>query len=103
MALAAYNLGMGHLEDVRVLTVLQGGNPDSWDDVSQRLGLLSQEQWHQQTRYGFARGLEAKQHVENIQAYYEILVWMDTRDHPLLMTTQSRAWPAPTGKDRSHR
>ncbi len=90
MALAAYNLGMGHLEDVRVLTEIQGGNPDSWDDVSERLELLGHEQWHQQTRYGFARGLEAKQFVENIQAYYEILVWMDTRDHPLLMTGESR-------------
>jgi len=95
MALAAYNLGMGHLEDVRVLTELQGGNPDSWEDVNQRLGLLSQEKWHQQTRYGFARGLEAKQYVENIQAYYEILVWMDTRDHPSLITTQARKTLAP--------
>jgi membrane-bound lytic murein transglycosylase F len=84
MALAAYNLGMGHLEDVRVLTQKQGGNPDSWEDVSQRLELLRQEKWHQQTRYGYARGLEAKQYVENIRSYYEILIWMDTRDHPLL-------------------
>ncbi len=95
MALAAYNLGMGHLEDVRVLTEIQGGDPDSWDDVSQRLELLGQEKWHQQTRYGFARGHETRQFVENIQAYYEILVWMDTRDHPLLMTGESRARPDP--------
>ena len=84
MALAAYNLGMGHLEDVRVLTEKQGGNPDSWEDISQRLELLRQEKWHQQTRYGYARGLEAKQYVENIRSYYEILIWMDTQDHPLL-------------------
>jgi membrane-bound lytic murein transglycosylase F len=99
MTLAAYNLGMGHLEDLRVLTELQDGNPDSWLDVSQRLNLLSQEKWHQQTRYGFARGLEAKQYVENVQAYYEILVWMDTRDHPLLMTRQSRINPLPRGNE----
>ena len=84
MALAAYNIGMGHLEDVRVLTEKLGGNPNSWEDVSQRLELLRQEKWHQQTRYGYARGLEAKQYVENIRSYYEILIWMDTRDHPLL-------------------
>jgi membrane-bound lytic murein transglycosylase F len=87
MALAAYNLGMGHLEDVRVLTQKQGGNPDLWEDVSQRLDLLSQEKWHQQTRYGYARGFEAEQYVENIRSYYEILIWMDTRDHPLLAST----------------
>jgi membrane-bound lytic murein transglycosylase F len=84
MALAAYNLGMGHLEDVRVLTEKQGSNPDSWEQVSQRLELLSKEKWHQQTRYGYARGFEAKQYVENVRSYYDILIWMDTQDHPLL-------------------
>jgi membrane-bound lytic murein transglycosylase F len=85
MALAAYNIGMGHLEDVRVLTEKQGGNPNAWDEVRQRLELLSQEKWHQQTRYGYARGFETRQYVENVRAYYEILIWMDTRDHPLLI------------------
>lgn len=84
MALAAYNMGMGHLEDVRILTQKQGGNPDAWNDVRERLELLTQEQWHQQTRYGYARGFETRQYVENVRAYYEILIWMDTRDHPLL-------------------
>jgi membrane-bound lytic murein transglycosylase F len=88
MALAAYNLGMGHLEDVRVLTTKQGGNPESWEEVSERLELLSQQKWHQQTRYGYARGLEAKKYVENIRSYYEILIWMDTRNHPLLVDSQ---------------
>ena len=85
MALAAYNMGMGHLEDTRVLTEAQGGNPDSWRDVEQRLDLLSQEKWHSQTRYGYARGHETRQFVANIQSYYETLVWMDTREHPLLV------------------
>lgn len=85
MALAAYNMGMGHLEDVRVLTQQLGGDPDSWNDVSQRLGLLTQEKHYRDTRYGYARGHEARKYVENIQAYYETLVWMDTREHPLLI------------------
>ena len=84
MALAAYNLGMGHLEDVRVLTEKLGADPDVWDDVNAHLNLLSKKKWYEQTRYGYARGFEAKQYVENIRAYYDILVWMDTRDHPLL-------------------
>ena len=41
MALAAYNVGFGHLEDARVLTQRQGGDPDSWQDVKQRLPLLA--------------------------------------------------------------
>lgn len=33
LALAAYNIGLGHLEDARVLTEKNGGNPDRWADV----------------------------------------------------------------------
>jgi membrane-bound lytic murein transglycosylase F len=86
MTLAAYNMGMGHLEDARVLTQKQGGDPDSWADVEARLDLLSQEAWYSQTRYGYARGYEARRFVQNIRSYYETLVWMDTREHPLLVT-----------------
>jgi len=85
LALAAYNMGWGHMEDARVLTQRQGGNPDLWSDVSKHLPLLTQEKWHTQTRHGYARGLEAQRYVRNIRNYFDILVWMDTRDHPLLV------------------
>ncbi|MEJ2402353.1 MAG: membrane-bound lytic murein transglycosylase MltF [Xanthomonadales bacterium] len=85
MALAAYNMGMGHLEDVRVITQKRGGDPNRWDDVRDNLELLTQERWYRDTRYGYARGFETKQFVDNVQDYYEMLVWMDTRDHPLLV------------------
>ena len=45
MAMAAYNIGMGHLEDARVLTERQGGNPDLWVDVKQRLPQLKQKKY----------------------------------------------------------
>jgi len=86
MALAGYNLGLGHLGDARILTQKQGLDPDRWADVRQSLGLLTQEKWHSQTQHGYARGNEAKALVDSIQRYYEILIWMDTRDHPLLVT-----------------
>ena len=85
MALAAYNMGMSHLEDARILTQKRGGNPDLWADVTENLDLLSQEKWYQDLSFGYARGFEAKQYVANIRSYYDILVWMDTRDHPLLV------------------
>lgn len=75
-ALASYNVGIGHLEDARQLTIQQGGNPDKWMDVKQRLPLLMEEKWHQQTKYGFARGKEPVQYVENIRSYYDLLVWL---------------------------
>ncbi len=84
MALAAYNIGMGHLEDARRLTEAQGDDPDSWTQVRKRLPLLTQEKFHRQTRYGYARGHEAQTYVDNIQRFFETLVWMDTRSHPLL-------------------
>ncbi len=85
MALAAYNMGWGHLEDARVLTQKQGGNPDLWHDVNERLPLLSQEKWYRQTRNGYARGYEASQYVNNIRRYFETLKWMETRAHPMLV------------------
>ena len=84
LALAAYNIGFGHLEDARRLTEAQGGNPDTWQDVSQRLPLLTQERYYRDTRYGYARGYEALHYVNNIRRFHKTLIWMETRSHPLL-------------------
>nr|WP_017004671.1 membrane-bound lytic murein transglycosylase MltF [Enterovibrio norvegicus] len=73
-ALASYNIGFGHMMDARRLTKSQGGNPDSWADVKQRLPLLAKRQYHKQTRYGYARGYEALSYVENIRRYYQSIV-----------------------------
>ncbi len=75
LALAAYNVGYGHLEDARRLTQAQGGDPDTWLDVSQYLPLLADEDWHRDTRHGHARGGEPVHFVRNIQRYYDILKW----------------------------
>lgn len=77
MAMAAYNIGMGHLEDARVLTERQGGSPDLWVDVKRRLPQLRQKKYYRTTKYGYARGDEALQYVENIRRYYDSLVWLD--------------------------
>ena len=42
-ALAAYNIGLGHLEDARRLTAQAGLDPDSWIDVRSILPRLSQK------------------------------------------------------------
>jgi membrane-bound lytic murein transglycosylase F len=72
-AVAAYNVGLGHLEDARILTQQAGRNPDSWDDVREFLPLLSQERWYTRTRNGYARGWEPVRYVSNVQAYLNIL------------------------------
>ena len=76
-ALAAYNVGMGHLEDARVITERQGGDPDLWADVMERLPLLQKSKFYQNTRYGYARGTEPVTYVQNIRHYYSILQWED--------------------------
>ena len=81
LALAAYNVGYGHLEDARVLTKKRGGNPDKWIDVKEALPLLAQKEWYKQTKYGYARGQEPVRYVENIRSYYDILVW-DSESQP---------------------
>jgi len=84
MALAAYNIGLGHLEDARVLTQRQGGDPNLWQDVSARLPLLQQSGYYKTTRYGYARGQEAVTLVQNIRHYFSVLSWQDiTGNQPL--------------------
>ncbi len=80
LALAAYNIGMGHLEDARVLTQRHGGDADLWQDVMEHLPLLQKPGHYRNTRYGFARGQEAVTYVQNIRHYYSILQWQDIPD-----------------------
>lgn len=67
-------MGFAHMMDARKLTMMQGANPDSWADVKQRLPLLSQKRYYRLTTYGFARGTEAYNYVENIRKYNISLV-----------------------------
>ncbi|EKO3478025.1 membrane-bound lytic murein transglycosylase MltF [Vibrio fluvialis] len=73
-ALASYNVGYGHMMDARRLTKLQGGSPDAWADVKDRLPQLRQKKYFAQTRYGYARGDEALSYVENIRRYYQSII-----------------------------
>lgn len=100
MALAAYNIGMGHLMDVRRLVDAAGGDPDSWIDVRAALPRLTQERYYRHTRYGYARGYEAMTYVGNIRAYYDILLWM-TSDTEMEMPEALTRDRAPTPEQRA--
>ncbi|MEH6635710.1 MAG: transglycosylase SLT domain-containing protein, partial [Halioglobus sp.] len=89
LALAAYNIGLGHLEDARVITDRQGGDPDLWLEVMERLPLLQKSKYFQNVRYGYARGLEAATYVQNIRHYYSILQWQDIPDNKALPPLRS--------------
>ncbi len=82
LALAAYNVGIGHLEDARILTQMHGRNPDSWQDVRAFLPLLAQKYWYTQTKHGYARGWEPVRYVDNIRGYLDILEWVAADSGP---------------------
>lgn len=73
-ALCAYNMGLGHLLDVRRLTKSLGGDPDNWLDVKKNLPLLAEKRYYTNLKYGYARGYEAFQYVENIRRYMNSIV-----------------------------
>ncbi len=78
-AIAAYNIGLSHVESARKLTEKDGGDPDKWAEVKQRLPLLKQRKYYSQTRTGFARGDHAVYYVENVRRYYDTLLWVDEK------------------------
>ncbi len=72
-ALAAYNVGMGHLHDARQLAVELNLNPDSWIDLKSVLPLLEQKKYYQHLKFGRARGTEPVTYVRQIRNYRNIL------------------------------
>jgi membrane-bound lytic murein transglycosylase F len=94
LAVAGYNLGFGHLEDARVITEMQGADPDSWQEVRARLPLLSDQSWYSRVQRGFAAGQTAVAYVDNVRRYYEILMWLDSHE---TLTSQTFAPPKPIG------
>ena len=81
MALAAYNVGAGHLEDARIITEQMGNDPNKWVDVKQALPLLAKRKWYKKTKHGYARGWEPVRYVENIRSYYDVLRWVTDKDN----------------------
>jgi len=77
LALTAYNIGLGHLEDARIITQSQGHNPDIWLDVKKHLPLLSKKQWYKKTKHGYARGNEPVTYVTNIREYIKMLTQIE--------------------------
>jgi len=72
-ALAAYNIGFGHLRDARTLALRLGRNPDLWLDLKEVLPLLSQKKYYKTLRYGYARGTEPVRYVQRIRNYRQVL------------------------------
>ncbi|MEJ2389824.1 MAG: membrane-bound lytic murein transglycosylase MltF [Gammaproteobacteria bacterium] len=72
-ALAAYNIGIGHLYDARVLAKRLGKNPNLWSDLSTVFPLLSNRKYYKRLQHGYARGRESVSYVQHIRDYHDIL------------------------------
>jgi membrane-bound lytic murein transglycosylase F len=72
-ALAAYNVGMGHLQDAQTLADNLDLDPDSWLDLKGVLPLLSQKKYYRDLKYGHARGAEPVAYVRRIRNYQNIM------------------------------
>jgi len=73
LAMAAYNIGIGHLEDARIITQMRKKNPDSWADVRANLHRLSDPAWYKRVKRGYANGRETAEFVERVSQFAAIL------------------------------
>ena len=79
LALAAYNVGYGHVLDARRLAREKGWNPDQWfGHVERAMRLLAEPAYYKRARYGFCRCGQPVHYVSNIQNMYDAYVGMLT-------------------------
>jgi len=84
MAMAAYNIGIGHLEDARILAQQQKLNPDLWSDVKKVLPLLALPEYYESAKLGYARGGMPVAFVGRVRGYYDILLRTEAAGPPRL-------------------
>ncbi|MBL8439564.1 MAG: membrane-bound lytic murein transglycosylase MltF [Zoogloeaceae bacterium] len=73
MAIAAYNLGMGHFNAARQIARGLKRDLTAWLDIKQVLPLLSKPAYAARLKSGPARGGEAVVTAENVRNYFQIL------------------------------
>jgi membrane-bound lytic murein transglycosylase F len=73
MAIAAYNLGMGHFNGARHIAQSLKKDPESWYEMKMVLPLLARPEYYERLKSGRARGGEAVITAENVRMYYDIL------------------------------
>ncbi len=78
LALAAYNIGYGHLLDAQNLVLEKGRNPYSWRDIKAVLPRLADPDEAKNLKYGLARGFETIDFVERVRGYHNVWKYLDT-------------------------
>jgi membrane-bound lytic murein transglycosylase F len=84
LALAAFNIGLGHLEDARILAQRQKLDPDLWINVKKVFPLLALPEHFGQAKLGYARGGMPVAFVDRVRAYYDVLLAQEEPHWPRL-------------------
>jgi membrane-bound lytic murein transglycosylase F len=83
VALAAYNVGNGHIADARKLAMRFNQNPNQWQVLKDVLPLLSDRNYYRSLEFGYARGSEPVQYVQRIRDYHDLMRnQIELRDGP---------------------
>ncbi|HMM46006.1 MAG TPA: membrane-bound lytic murein transglycosylase MltF [Candidatus Macondimonas sp.] len=73
MALAAYNVGLGHLQDARALAEHLQLDPNRWTGVKQAFPLLSKRAYARHSRFGYSQGDQPVRYVERVRNLHAVL------------------------------
>lgn len=73
LALASYNIGLGHVYDAREIARQKGLDPDRWSSLVKTLPLLQQPDYYRDARHGYCKGSQPVRYVERVMFYYGIL------------------------------
>ncbi|HSI44742.1 MAG TPA: membrane-bound lytic murein transglycosylase MltF [Methylophilus sp.] len=73
MTLAAYNNGVAHLEDARIIAQKLGLNPDSWADVKRGYQLLNDPEHYVNAKHGYCSCGAPVIYTELVRSYYQIM------------------------------
>jgi len=73
IAMAAYNIGQGHIRDAQKLAIKLRQDPNKWSTLKEVLPLLSYRRYYKDTIYGYCRGTEPVDYIKQIKIYYDIL------------------------------
>lgn len=73
IAMAAYNIGQGHVRDAQKLALKLRMDPNKWSTLKKVLPLLRYRRYYKDTTYGYCRGTEPVAYIKQIKIYYDIL------------------------------
>ena len=80
LALASYNAGPNHINDIILLAEKNNEDIENWNILKAYLFKLNQKKYYKKMKFGYARGWEAVQYIENVKQYYDIITFLENKD-----------------------